>query len=292
MASEAYQGRPSFLRRPGSLAAGGWVLAFLLAAALASALQLGLFRTDIWPTTGGWRLAGDFFSEAFHPALRFVGEGTPQGAWELPRQALIAAGYTIIFAAAAISLALLGGLGLGFLGSSVWWDQPGTPKGRLAPAITASARLVMTLMRSVHELVWAVLMLAALGRGELVAVVAIAIPYTGTLGKIFSEMLDEAPSDSASALRLSGAPLASWYLFGLVPRALPDMLAYLFYRFECALRSSAVLGFFGFPTLGFYISASFENLYFAEVWSYLYVLMALILLVDWWSGKLRQAVLS
>ncbi len=291
MASEAYQGRPSFLRRPGSLAAGGWVLSFLFAAALASALKLGLFRTDIWPTAGGWRLAGEFFSSALHPALHFVGEGTPQGTWDLPQQALIAAGNTIVFAAAAISLALVGGLILGFAGSSVWWDQPDHSRARFGPVLTSAARTVMTLMRSVHELVWAVLMLAALGRGELVAVIAIAIPYTGTLGKIFSEMLDEAPADSASALRLSGAPLVSWYLFGLVPRALPDMLAYLFYRFECALRSSAVLGFFGFPTLGYYISASFENLYYAEVWTYLYVLMALILLVDWWSGKLRQAVL-
>ncbi len=292
MASEAYQGRPSFLHRPGSLGAGGWVLAFLFAAALASALKLGLFRTDIWPTAGGWRLAFDFFRDALHPALRFVGEGTPQGAWDLPRQALIAAGNTVVFAAAAISLALVGGLVLGFVGSSAWWDQPGNSKSRVGPVLTSAARTLMTLMRSIHELVWAVLMLAALGRGELVAVVAIAIPYTGTLGKIFSEMLDEAPGDSASALRLAGAPLAGWYLFGLLPRVLPDMLAYLFYRFECALRSSAVLGFFGFPTLGYYISASFENLYYAEVWSYLYVLMGLILLVDWWSGKLRRAVLS
>lgn len=292
MASEAYQGRPSLLRRPGSLAAGGWVVVFLAAAAIISAIKLKLFSTDIWPTSGGWALAGDFFNKAFHPTLRFMGDGSPQGAWALPQQALSAAGNTIVFAAAAMSLALLGGLVLGFLGSSVWWDHTDKPNRKFGPAVTVFARLLMTLMRSIHELVWAVLLLAALGMGELVAVVAIAIPYTGTLGKIFSEMLDETSGDAASALRLSGASLGSWYVFGLVPGALPDMLAYTFYRFECALRSSAVLGFFGFPTLGYFISASFENLYFAEVWTYLYALMALILLVDWWSGRLRRAVLS
>jgi phosphonate transport system permease protein len=82
------------------------------------------------------------------------------------------------------------------------------------------------------------------------------------------------------------------FVFGILPRALPDMTAYTFYRFECALRSSAVLGFFGFPTLGYYIAASFENLYYGEVWTYLYVLLALILAVDWWSGRLRQELLS
>lgn len=292
MASEAYQGRPSLLRKPGSLAAGGWVLVFLVAAGVFSAIKLDLFRHDIWPTAGGWALAGDFFRQALHPTLHFMGEGSPTGVWALPLQALTAAANTVVFAAAAMSLALVGGLVLGFLGSSVWWDLPGIKNSRLGPLVTVSARILMTLLRSIHELVWAILLLAALGMGELVAVVAIAIPYTGTLGKIFSEMLDEAPGEAASALRLSGAPLASWYLFGLVPMALPDMLAYAFYRFECALRSSAVLGFFGFPTLGYFISASFENLYYAEVWTYLYVLMALILLVDWWSGRLRRAVLS
>ena len=53
-----------------------------------------------------------------------------------------------------------------------------------------------------------------------------------------------------------------------------------------------MLGFFGFPTLGYHIAASFENLHYGEVWTYLYVLFALILLVDAWSGRLRQAVLS
>lgn len=268
------------------------MLAFLAVAAIISSLELGLFRTDIWPTKGGWQLAGDFFGQAFHPTIHFKGEGSPEGMWALPSQALSAAVNTVIFAAAAMSLALVGGMVLGFLGSSVWWDHTGGSGHRYGPAITASARILMTLMRSIHELVWAVLLLAALGMGEVVAVIAIAIPYTGTLGKIFSEMLDEAPGDAATALRLAGAPLGSWYLFGLVPGAFPDMLAYAFYRFECALRSSAVLGFFGFPTLGYFISASFENLYFAEVWTYLYVLMALILLVDWWSGRLRKAVLS
>ncbi len=292
MASEAYKGRPSLLRRPGSLAAGGWVVVFLAVVSAFSIHHLDLFGADIWPTAGGWKLAGSFFSQALHPTLKFLGEGSPTGKWALPAQALTAAFHTVVFAAAAMSLALVGGLGLGFLGSSAWWDHPGSSVRGIGPVVTSAARVVMILMRSVHELVWAVLFLAALGRGELVAVIAIAIPYTGTLGKIFSEMLDESPGEAASALRLSGASMGSWYFFGLVPAALPDMLAYTFYRFECALRSSAVLGFFGFPTLGYYISASFENLYFAEVWTYLYVLMALILVVDWWSGKLRRAVLS
>ena len=257
---------------------------------MAAAFYLRLSPADLWPGEGGLRLAREFFSAALKPAGGFQ-SGVEGGSWAVPLQALRATGMTVVFAAAAISLSLIGGLVLGFLGSSAWWDD-GDHRGRSGPLITAAARLLMTLMRSIHELVWAVLLLAALGSGHLVAVVAIAIPYTGTLAKVFSEMVDETPRQAGAALTGGGASPMQSYLFGLVPLAVPDMLGYLFYRFECALRSSAVLGFFGFPTLGYYIAASFENLYYGEVWTYLYFLFGLILVVDWWSGRLRRELVS
>jgi len=291
MSSEAYQGRPSTLRRPGSLGTGGLVLLGLASVAVVAARYLGLVPTDLVPGAGGLRLAGEFLGAAVEPAMSFEGEYGGGGPFGVLVQGLQATWNTVVFAAAALSLALVGGLVLGFLGATAWWDGLGRSVG-FAPLLTMAVRLILTLMRSIHELVWAVLLLAALGTGPLVAVVAIAIPYAGTLAKIFSEMIDEAPRDAAGALEQAGATTVQCFAFGLLPRALPDMLAYTFYRFECALRSSAVLGFFGFPTLGYYISASFENLYYGEVWTYLYLLFALIIGVDWWSGRLRREVLA
>ena len=132
------------------------------------------------------------------------------------------------------------------------------------------------------------LFLAAFGITPLSAVFAIAIPYGGTLAKIFSEMIDEADHRPARALRAAGASGLQVYFFGLVPRALPDMLAYAFYRFECALRSSAVLGFFGYETIGREIEQAFQSTNYGEVWTHLYVLMAVIILFDAWSGQLRK----
>jgi len=137
-----------------------------------------------------------------------------------------------------------------------------------------------------------VLCLAAFGLSELSAVIAIAIPYSGTLAKVFSELIDEAPRDAAHALRAAGASPVAVFIVGLLPRALPDCAAYALYRFECALRSSAVLGFFGYPTLGFFISASFENLHYGEVWTYLYTLLLLVVVVDWWSGAVRRRLVA
>ena len=142
------------------------------------------------------------------------------------------------------------------------------------------------------ELLWALLFLCAFGLSNANAVLAIAIPYGGTLAKIFSEMIDEAPRDAAEALRATGASPGQVFAFGLLPRALPDMAAYAFYRFECALRSSAILGFFGWETLGYFVKLEWESADYAEVWTYLYTLLALVLLVEWWSSGLRRRFVS
>lgn len=285
----------------------GLVLASILAAGLLAGVELGLDPRDLVPGEGGLKMAGELFSRALSPALTYQADDLPEGIQPLPLKALEAARVTVTLAAAAISLSVVVGLALGFLASTAWWigddvalapgDRAGDGARRFArravrPSIYGSARILIALMRSVHELLWAVLLLAALGLSQLTAVIAIAIPYAGTLAKVFSEMLDEAPRDSALALRASGASPAAVFLFGLLPRALPDMAAYAFYRFECALRSSAVLGFFGYPTLGYYIAASFENLFYGEVWTYLYTLFILVALADWWSGALRRRLVG
>ncbi len=273
------------------------VLAGILAAGLAAGLTLKLDPRELVPSSGGLALAGEFFSRALSPALTYEADFVPETAPPLALKVLVALRTTVLFAAAAMSLSILVGILLGFLGSTAWWTEDpmgGRGRGRRllgrgpSLALYGGTRVVIALMRSVHELLWAVLFLAAFGLSNLAAVIAIAIPFGGTMAKVFSELIDEAPREAANALRAAGASPAQVFLFGLLPRALPDMSAYAFYRFECSLRSSAVLGFFGYPTLGYYLAASFENLHYGEVWTYLYALCLLVILVEWWSGALRR----
>lgn len=275
-----------------------WVLAAMAGAGLWAAWQVDLDPRALVPGPGGLAVAREFFGRALTPALSYesatVVPGTPPLLWK----ALEAAHRTLVFAGAAISLALVWGVPLGMLSSTVWWvADPAGGESRaarmarraLAPALYGGARTLATVMRSVHELLWAVVFLAAFGASHLAAVIAIAIPFAGTFAKVFSELLDESPRDSAAALRAGGASPTQVVLFGILPRAQADMTAYAFYRFECALRSSAILGFFGYPTLGYFIAASFENLHYGEVWTYLYVLFLLIAAADWWSGSFRRS---
>ena len=284
-------------RAPSPVGRRGKLLGFIGLAAVAAAVHLELSPAGLWPERASPGLLADFAAAALRPALDYEGDHVPPGAPPLLLKALGGAWRTLVFAAAAMSLALAAGLPLGLLASESWWAADPAARGararRLArragvPTALAALRVLIALLRSVHELLWAVLLLAALGLSSASAVLAIAIPYAGTLAKVFSEMIDEAPRDSAEALRATGARPAQVFLVGVLPRAAADMAAYAFYRFECAVRSSAVLGFFGFPTLGYYLSLSFENLHLREVWTYLYTLLALVIVFELWSGALRR----
>lgn len=254
----------------------------LLAGALAW-WGLGLGPGQLLPSGGGAAIAGDFFSAALRPALNYE-VAAPEGSPAFLGVVLAAAYRTLLFATAAMTVSLLIGLLFGFLASDTWWH------GRPAAWRTVqwSVRVFIAGLRSVHELLWAVIFLAAFGLNTGAAVLAISLPFGGTLAKVFSEMLDEAPHRGAEAIVELGGTSMQHFLFGLLPAAAPDMAAYAFYRFECAVRSAAILGFFGYPTLGYFLKLSFDNLHFREVWTYLYMIIVMVLLLETWSGRLRR----
>jgi phosphonate transport system permease protein len=291
---------PLAIPRRTALSARAVVVMTLVVLAIVSAMYLQLGLGSLFPSAPGLHAAQKFFARALSPAIARESE-VPAGTPPLFVSALRAAWMTVIVATAAMSLAVVIGLLLAFVASSAWWmGDPAGARSRwsrivrrsIVPATYGAVRVVIASMRSTHELLWAVLFLAAFGLTQTSAVLAIAMPFGGTLAKVFSEMIDEAPRDAAMALRAAGASPLQVFVFGLLPRALPDLTAYAFYRFECSLRASAVLGFFGFPTLGYYIAASFENLQYGEVWTYLYTLFALVLAVDAWSGALRRRLVT
>ena len=279
---------PALPSAPGAWSRRGGVLAAIGLAGFLALLSLGLGWTDLVPHGGGLEIAVDFFSAAWQPALDYEDrDQLPEGALPFLAKVGLALGRTLLYAAAAMGLALVLGLVGGILASvSFWQSRRGSGPVRWA------VRIWMALMRSVHELLWALLFLAAMGISPAAAVLAIAIPYGGTLAKIVSEMLDESPPQSADALRALGATRLQVFLFGRLPRALPDILAYAFYRFECAVRSSAVLGFFGYATVGLYLKQSFENLHYREVWTYLMSMLLLVLVLEAWSSRLRRSFVA
>ena len=252
------------------------------------------------PSPAGLTKAVEFFSAAFSPALTY--ENTPpDGTVPLLFKVFQSLWQTVLFATAAVGIAFAFGVLLAFPASSAWWaDDPIRRQATLVNRVARwlrtivlwAVRSMVVLARSIHELLWAVLFLSAFGFNSVTAVLAIAIPYTEVFAKIFSEIIDKSPRDAAHAMRAAGAHSTAVFVFGLLPQAVPDMVAYACYRWECGMRSSAVMGFFGIPTIGYYLKPAFDGSHYHEVWTYLYGLMALVLLVDWWSGMMRKRLMS
>ena len=264
----------------------------IVAAGACAAIAIGLKPGDLMLSHGGWQLVKRFLAAAFVPALDYEVESLPAGTPSFLTTLALAGWRTVAFAAAAISIALPAGIVLGVLASTRLQCEA-LPFGRLANGfICWTVRILTALARSIHELLWAVLFLAAVGLSNFAAVLAIAIPYSGVLAKVFSEMIDEASRGPADTLKASGATGLQTFAFGILPQALPDMLAYTCYRFECALRSSVVLGFFGIPTLGYHLHLAFAESHYRETWSCLYALAALVVFVDWWSGAMRRRLVG
>lgn len=127
----------------------------------------------------------------------------------------------------------------------------------LAPLYHLRAvRKVAIALRSVHELFWALLLMQAMGLGPMSGVLAIALPYTGIFAKVFAETMDEADRRPLAAAP-DVDPLTR-FLWLRAPMALRPMWSYWLYRFECAMRASAVLGFVGLPTLGYQLDGFFK----------------------------------
>jgi len=142
-------------------------------------------------------------------------------------------------------------------------------------------RMFCAVIRSVHELFWAFLFLPALGLSPLCGVAAIAVPYAGIFAKVYAEILEEADK----------APLAGFppncgfiwrFLYGIWPLIYPSLRSYTAYRFECGLRSSAVLGFIGLPTLGYHLETFFREGDYSQAAAMLMAFYLLIGSLKYW----------
>ena len=226
---------------------------------------------------GGIQAIGEIGRSAFSPAI----DGGILGL------AVTEAWTTVAYAVAGLTVALIIGFPIGVLASGA------VSRGSGARAMNiGGARFVLAFFRSVHELVWAWLFIAALGLSPMVVVLAIGIPYGGILGRVYAELLQDVPSAPLQALRNAGASPWRVFLYGRLPMALPDILSYTFYRFECGIRAAAIMSFVGLGGLGHQIQISLLDLDYQRAWTFIFVLIGLVILVDVWSSMVRQGTAS
>jgi phosphonate transport system permease protein len=152
----------------------------------------------------------------------------------------------------------------------------------------APTRLVLNVLRSVPELMWAVLLLVAAGLGPLAGTLALAIHTTGVLGRLFAEAIENAPEGPGFALRLRGVGEGRVFLYAGLPQVLPQLLSYTLYRWENNIRAAAILGVVGAGGLGQMLAFHLGLFQMAETSSVLAAMLVLVALVDAISFAARR----
>ena len=229
-----------------------------------NASTMAAFLSGFWPPA---------HDQAF---LLLLGRAT------LETLAIATAGMTLALAVA-IPCALLATRAL----SISTLSRGGRPRA-WAQALRWPIRGLLILLRSVPEIVWALLFVRAVGLGPTAGVLAIAITYAGMLGKVYAEIFESVDPLPTRALIGAGSSRMQAFAYGVLPQAAGEMLSYTVYRWECAIRASVVMGFVGAGGLGQQMDLSIRMFAGGEVVSMLLTFLVLVLLADALSQLLRK----
>ncbi len=196
---------------------------------------------------------------------------------------------TVAMATAGISLALLIAVPLTLLSTRVLSVSALTGRMATMPfVLRQTLRVLLIVLRSVPELVWALIFVRVVGLGPTAGVIAIALTYGGMLGKVYAEILESGETHASVSLLRNGAGRLQTFFYALLPQNAPELTSYTVYRWECAIRSSVVLGFVGAGGLGQQMDNSMKMFNGGEVATMLLVFIALVALADTVSAWLRR----
>ncbi|MGZ8288649.1 MAG: PhnE/PtxC family ABC transporter permease [Telluria sp.] len=196
---------------------------------------------------------------------------------------------TVAIATSGLTLALLGAIPATLvITETLSISRLGTGRMRFAArAVRQAVRWLLVLLRSVPELVWALLFVRLVGLGPTAGVLAIALTYCGMLGKVYAEILESGDAGATNALLAGGSARLPALLYGAIPESASELVSYTVYRWECAIRGSAVMGFVGAGGLGQRMDESMRMMAGGEVATMLIVFVLLVACADVVSKMLR-----
>lgn len=156
------------------------------------------------------------------------------------------------------------------------------------PVVYQLARGIMSLLRAVPDVVFALIFVTAVGLGPFPGVLALIVHNAGVMGKLWSEAMEEADQGPVEALRVAGAGSAQIALHAVLPTVVPQCVGLLLYRFDVNVRSSLVLGLVGAGGIGFLINQSIQLFQFDAMFTYILQVLVLIIVVDLISIAVRR----
>ncbi|HFL7557259.1 TPA: phosphonate ABC transporter, permease protein PhnE, partial [Klebsiella pneumoniae] len=156
------------------------------------------------------------------------------------------------------------------------------------PLVFGVARVLLNALRSVPELIMGIIFVAAVGFGALPGVLALGLHSVGMVSKFFAEAIEHVDEAPVEAARAAGATPMQVLLHAVLPQVTPQFADVAIYRWEYNFRASTVMGMVGAGGIGFELMGSLRIMQYQEVAAILLVILAMVTLVDAFSGVLRK----
>ncbi len=211
---------------------------------------------------GGLELFIEFFKSAF----------TPKISREILGITITRLNETLLISFTSWFISIIFGTFLGILSSDIFYRLI-----RIPVFIKYIFRFILNIIRSIHELVWCLILMQIFGINFLVGIIAICIPFIAINAKVISEQLKLISSEIIESITaLNGNNFSSLMILIWSP-IIKIVRNFGFYRLECCIRSTAILGLFGIGGIGTSIFLSFQSLNFNEMWTYIFSISSLLL---------------
>jgi len=226
---------------------------------------------------GGFEILNEFLSSILNPSINI----------EILINLFARLKETIFIAFASWILSITFGLILGILSSDIFFELFKIPR-----ILKILLRGILTFLRSIHELVWCLILIQLFGLNISVGIMAICIPYISINAKVFCEQIESISYKQYQSIKnISSNRFSTLITISWIP------LSYILqnfglYRLECSIRSSTILGLFGIGGIGTNIILNFKALNFNELWTYLWALALLVIITKALLNHLKFAYLE
>jgi len=159
------------------------------------------------------------------------------------------------------------------------------------PVTYPAARMMMTLSRSIHEIVWALFFVSAVGLGPLAGIFAIAVRSVGFIAKMSAEAIEDIDPGPVEAIRAVGGNGFQVVIYAILPQVLPQVLGVIIFEWEINIRRSAILGLVGAGGLGLVFFRQMNTFNFHGVMSVIVAILGLILIGEALSYWARRSII-
>lgn len=240
-------------------------------------------RVAMWKIWAGLPRLGEYLAKTL-PVLRWESLGADVAEWfwrwKIWLQLLL---ETVLIAYMATLLGVIGGFVLSFPASR-----------NLAPnmLVYQVCRRYLEIVRTVPELVWALIFVFCFGVGPLAGVLAIGLHATGALGKLYSEANENVDLRQVEGIKASGGNWFQQIRFGVVPQVIPNVISYTLLRFEINVRASSIIGYVGAGGLGQEIRIAMSFQEYTDLSALFLIILVTVIVIDYLSEKLRHRIIG